>query len=252
MMLGICKLCNEEKELRKSHVIPRAVFKRALKGFNYGRILDHKYNKVINTQDQWATYLLCAGCEHELNVNYEKYALDVLRNNHKGVKHQEKEDFLQIVNVDQNRLILYLISILWRAIESRHEIFNNLDSLNIALSIRELFRVCIKEKTIPSIQFFSIRISKLVTTVKDLQNIELNFISNFVCKADIESRVRFLIIFEGYCFEIFLHTNANDRLKGLGLLRRNKRILKLPRVEAFSIPELNKNLVRMIDAHNNK
>lgn len=90
MKIDICKLCEKEKELRNSHVIPRAVFKRALEGHNFGRMLNHKHNKVINTQDQWATYLLCAECEHKLNVNYEKYALEVLRDNCKSVKHQKK------------------------------------------------------------------------------------------------------------------------------------------------------------------
>lgn len=35
MKKGICKLCDLEKELKRSHVIGRAVFKKALNGANY-------------------------------------------------------------------------------------------------------------------------------------------------------------------------------------------------------------------------
>lgn len=253
MIIGICKLCENQKELKKSHIIPRAVFKRALKGYTYGIMLDNEYNKIIKVQDQWAKYMLCAECEHLLNVNYEQYSLDVLRNNLKEIKFLEKGQYLQIENIDQTRMVLFVISILWRAIESDHKIFNQLKILNIELIIRKLLQNCVKHKVLPNLQFFSVRISKLVTTIDDLKDLKLDFITNLTFKPVVaQKRIRFLIIFEGYCFEIFFHSDPKDRLTGLGVLNKKKKILKLPYIDAFTIPELHKSILNMFEAKNSK
>jgi hypothetical protein len=252
MNLGVCRLCRNEKELKKSHVIPRAVFKKALKGFTYACVLDKEYNKIVKMQDQWATHLLCADCEEHLNISFEQYALNALRNTQKGVKHQEKSDYLQIVNIDQGRIILYVISILWRAIESNHYIFGNIRDLSIGERIKDFLRQCIELRSVPNINLYSVRISKLVTIIPEFKDMELNFITNITCKAEKENqRVRFLFINEGYSFEVFFHTNPGDNLSTIGVLKKNKRILKLPRIDAFSIPELNHSISSMIEVGNN-
>lgn len=248
MKIGICKLCRNEKELRKSHVIPRSVFKRALKEFTYARMLDHKNNKVVNTQDQWATYLLCADCEHQLNISFEKYSLGALRGEIRGVKHQEKKDYLQIVNIDQKRLILYMISILWRALESDHRVFKGINDLEISEQIKENLRLSIYKNRLPRAQLISVRISKLVTTIDEFKDLSLSFITNFTFNADPRGFVRSLIIMDGYSFEIFFHTSLSSQLPRLGVLKASKRILKIPRIEAFSIPELTQSLTKMIEA----
>lgn len=248
LKLGICQLCEEKKELRESHIIPRSVFKRTLKGFNYGRILDRDFNKVINDQDQWATYLLCGSCEHNLNFNFEQYSLAALRGESKNIKLRYKSEYLQIINIQQNTLILYVISILWRALVSKHKVFKNLEKLNLDIIVKTYLQQCIKHKVIPRNKVFSVRISKLVTTMKEFQNIKLNFISNFTYNLHQQKFIRFLIIFEGYCFEVFLHTNQIDTIQGVGVLGKNKRILKIPYIDAFTIPELQKSLSDMVDA----
>lgn len=252
MKIGICKLCNNEKELRKSHVIPRSVFKRALKGFIYGRMLDQKSNKVVNVQDQWATYLLCAECESKLNTRYEYYSLGVLRGESIQTKHQEKNDYCQIVDVDQKRLILFVVSILWRALESNHEVFKNLTDLGMAKPIKEILKLCVYDNVLPRPQFFTVKISKLVTTIDEYKDLDLSFISNWSFSVDERGFVKSLLIMDGHSFEIFFHTALESRLTGLGILKANKRILKLPRIEAFSIPELDQSLMRMLEAGKNQ
>lgn len=248
MKIGICKLCKNEKQLRNSHVVPRSVFKRALKGFNHGVVLDLKYNKVVNTQDQWATYLLCADCEHKLNIRYEEYSLAALRDEVRGVRHQEKQGYLQIVNINQHRLILFVLSILWRALESDHKVFKKINDLGVSEEVKEHYRSIIYNNILPRPQVFTVRISKLVTVIDEFKDLELNFITNFGFDADTSGFVRSLIIMDGYCFEIFLHTSPSSRLEGLGILKSQKKILKIPRIEAFSIPELKQSLGKMIEA----
>ncbi|MDT0130470.1 hypothetical protein FPK48_21345, partial [Acinetobacter baumannii] len=100
MKKGICKLCDLEKELKRSHVIGRAVFKKALNGANYALRLDKQHKKVIKDQDQWATYMLCGDCEHDLNTKYEGYSLDILRNKKKSVKHKKRDNHYEIQGVN--------------------------------------------------------------------------------------------------------------------------------------------------------
>lgn len=247
MSFGVCRLCKKESELRKSHVIPRSVFKRALKGFTYGLILDQQYNKVVNYQDQWAGYLLCGECESNLSTRYEEYSLGVLRGEQKRVKHQNKSEYLQIVDVDQKKLILFIISILWRAIESDHEVFKNLTDLNEAELIKENLRLCICENILPEQNLFTVRVSKLVTNIEQLKNLELKFITNWSFSADKRGFLRGLLIIDGYCFEVFFPIYSTNRLFGIGVLKENKRILKIPRIEAFSIPELNSSILKILE-----
>ncbi|EXB93745.1 hypothetical protein J891_3845 [Acinetobacter baumannii 44327_8] len=61
-------------------------------------------------------------------------------------------------------------------------------------------------------------------------------------------RIRFLTIFEGYCFEFFFLTDKSQSLSGLGVLKKNKRILKMPYIDIFSIPEFQKSLSEMIES----
>lgn len=252
MKIGVCKLCRQGKNLRDSHVVPRAVFRQMLGGAHYGIMLDSNRNKVIKSQDQWSMHMLCIGCEDKLNKRYEKYSLSVLRGMSKITKIQQKKDYIQIVNVDQKRIILFILSVLWRALESNHEIYNELKKLNVGELIRDTLRQSIFFNLLPKTNFFTIKISNLVTSAKEYESLDLKFISNFSFRADENGFVIFMCLMEGYCFEIFFHTTSNQRLTGLGILKSNKTILKIPRVEAFSIPELRNYLVKMIEASHNK
>ncbi|WON80526.1 hypothetical protein OK024_01385 [Acinetobacter sp. UGAL515B_02] len=234
--LGICKLCDIQSNLVKSHVIPRSVFAKTLKGYTYGRVLDRKYNKVVNEQDQWSTRLLCSKCEHMLNVNYEQYSLKILRTTSSNMEKLKKNDLLHVSDVDQKVLILFIISILWRAIESEHEIFKNLKIIQIDSTLKQLLKHCVRDNWLPFNNFFSVKISKLITKIDIYKNIKLDFISNFSIEPHENERIRILFIIEGYFFEIYLHTNPYDLLLDTGVLNKKKKILKIPLVEIFSIP----------------
>lgn len=250
MKIGICKLCDLEKELKRSHVIGRAVFKKALKGANYALRLDKQHNKVVKDQDQWATYMLCGDCEHKLNSKYEDYSLKILRNNLKAVKHKKRDSHYEIQGVDQKRLILYFLSIMWRGTESNHEVFKNLKVFDVAPAAKNFFKECIKSERVFLTEYYDIKISKLVSSITSLKNQELDFITDIHCSIDDNKRVRFLTIFEGYRFEFFFHTDLSQFVSGLGVLKKNKRILKMPYIDVFSIPEFRKSLLDMLESQN--
>lgn len=249
MEKGICKLCDLEKELKRSHVIGRAVFKKALKGANYALRLDKEHNKVIKDQDQWATYMLCGDCEHDLNTKYEGYSLDILRNRKKSVKHKKRDNHYEIQGVDQKKLILYLISIMWRGIESNHEVFKKLKIFDESPVAKNFLKGCIKSERVILTECYDVRISKLVSSITSFKNKELDFITDIHCSIDDNKSFRFLTIFEGYCFEFFYHTESSQIVSGLGVLKKNKRILKMPYIDVFSIPEFRKSLLDMLESH---
>ncbi|EXD56002.1 hypothetical protein J493_3816, partial [Acinetobacter baumannii 653020] len=162
MKNGICKLCDLEKELKRSHVIGRAVFKKALKGANHALRFDRQHNKVVKDQDQWATYMLCGECEQKLNKKYEEYSLNVLRDRMKSVKHKKRDSHYEIQGVDQKKLILYLLSIMWRGIESNHEVFKKLKIFDESPVAKNFLKKSVKNEQVFLTECFDLRISKLV------------------------------------------------------------------------------------------
>lgn len=236
MKLSKCKLCDNQSNLVKSHVIPRAVFAKTLKGFTYGKVLDRKYNKVVNEQDQWATRMLCLECEHFLNINYEQYTLNVLRNASANLTKLQSNKSLQISNIDQKTVILFIISIFWRALESDHEKFKILKKIQIDSNFKNLLKKCVRDNWLPFNNFFSVKLSKLITNIDKYKDLKLDFISNFSIEPYENERVRILLILEGYLFEIFLHSKPHDQVLENGVLNKKKKILNVPFIEVFSIP----------------
>ncbi|MCT6584792.1 hypothetical protein [Acinetobacter baumannii] len=248
MKKGICKLCDLEKELKRSHVIGRAVFKKALKGANHALRFDRQHNKVVKDQDQWATYMLCGECEQKLNKKYEEYSLNVLRDRMKSVKHKKRDSHYEIQGVDQKKLILYLLSIMWRGIESNHEVFKKLKIFDESPVAKNFLKKSVKNEQVFLTECFDLRISKLVSLIAPFSEMELDFITDIYCNIDEKQRIRLLTIFEGYCFEFFFLTDKSQFLTGLGVLKKNKSILKMPYIDIFSIPEFQKSLLVMIES----
>lgn len=237
MKIDICKLCNKPKVLQRSHVIGRSVFKHLLKesNGNFAYITLVKENKIEKTNDHWALPMLCACCESMLNQRYENYSLWALKNKQNGVKHKIKENYLQIQNINQYRLIMYVVSIFWRAIHSEHRVFKH---LHMPVEIENYLKNCILGNTVLNKKLIYIRIFKLVNTTHILSNLPLNkFITNIV-QIKQKDNLSFYTIFEGYYFEI--NFNSQDKFQNtqLGILNPNKRILNIPYKEIFSIREI--------------
>ena len=80
-----CRLCLNSGELRRSHIIPNALFKRikqrdAGKGIRFD---DSKESLVEHSSESWWEYLLCDGCEQRIGL-LDKYAVETLHNAHKS------------------------------------------------------------------------------------------------------------------------------------------------------------------------
>lgn len=238
MKISVCKLCDETKELQWSHVIGKSIFKNILRknGAHYSITTSLSEKKIFRSNDQWATYLLCKNCEELLNARYENYSLWALKNKQKGVKHQYRDNYLMISGVNQYRLIMYIISIFWRATKSDHRVFKHSITVD---EIDNYLKKCILGESEIDSKVISVRVSKLACERNYYtQDILENVITNLVPRTSHEKGFSYFMIFSGYYFEILIGCLEPHQRFDLGILRKNKRILKVPYVDFLSIPEV--------------
>jgi hypothetical protein len=128
---GKCKLCLQEGQLQRSHLIPRAYYKLLrTPGADDPNPITADENVTRTSQDQMVQHLLCAGCEDLLNKNGERWVL--LHNYrlagpwplHQALKAAKAEpefrsgtvySSLAIPDVDIEKLVYFGASIFWRA-----------------------------------------------------------------------------------------------------------------------------------------
>ena len=129
--LQVCKLCGEEKKLIKAHIIPFCFFKPLLKS---GVPRQHKLDtnprlskRVPN--GKWDKNLVCVGCDN-LFGKYESYAKKVLIDDfHNLTKPFSDGDdrFLEISNIDFNKIRLFVLSLLWKSSKTKMEAFSKVN-----------------------------------------------------------------------------------------------------------------------------
>lgn len=110
---GICALCLNENELKKSHIYPRHFYKSSgllgkKKKIIYSLRMDEKLSEKIDDVnfDGDKEYLLCKDCEQYLNFNYERYSAENFINKNAAFYNSKKLEYPKIK--------LYILSILWR------------------------------------------------------------------------------------------------------------------------------------------
>lgn len=252
MKIDICKLCDKSEEIQKSHVIGRSVFRNLLKisKSNFAYTTRVKEKKIVRTADQWAVPLLCRECESYLNAKYENYSLWSLKNKQPGVKHIQRDNYLTIMGVNQHRLIMYLVSIFWRAAHSTHRAYR---PVQITADLDTYLKEVILGRAILAQELISVKISKLTDGSKGFSSNDLRgIITNLVLRTRYKDGFSFFMVFEGYYFEIFFNClEPNERIQK-GILRKNKRILHVPFIDIRSIEELVQNMRQTKAIHESK
>ncbi len=118
-----CKLCQNQADLRNSHVLPE---------FFYTRLYDEKHRFMVISSDserqerflQQGLYekMLCGNCEVKFSV-YENYARGVIFGGVQVQSRPEPERLL-LRDVDYKQFRLFLLSLLWRMGVSELEFFS--------------------------------------------------------------------------------------------------------------------------------
>lgn len=166
-MLGICGLCHENKELRRSHLIAKGFYSRIAKAYpdQEGTILRSDGNNIYPSTSQVAQDFLCDECENRIAKNGEEYAIKVCAQSDgfvlKDILTQIKPDkrdaalgdlFLYdtVNSVNREALIYFALSVIWRASAKKNWGVEELESYYNALGpYEEMLRVFLltKERT---------------------------------------------------------------------------------------------------------
>jgi hypothetical protein len=153
--MSICKFCGQEKKLVKAHIIPRAFFE-AIKLSESKHSRGEKLKGVTNSRGNYPfrdttkgfydSNLVCLDCEGLFGPT-DDYAVQILLKNPKShVPHYLNGELLAwIINeYDYKKLMLFFISLLWRAGASSLKEFEKvslgpyLDTAKIALNKQNL------------------------------------------------------------------------------------------------------------------
>ena len=154
-MVGVCKLCEKERELRNSHILPEFMYQnlydaKPRRFYTLKVDLDNseKSKKKIE-QKGIREYLLCGECEVLLS-RYENYAAETIYAKNKGnkaeiVKSSQTDDLqyftYEYKGFSYKEFKIFLLSILWRIIISKS--FNTPD---IESELVEKLRIAILEE----------------------------------------------------------------------------------------------------------
>ena len=127
-----CKLCDEDKKLIKSHIIPKGFFK-PLNLENKSALLYTNTKGVHPKRSPIGFYdknILCKECDAKLGI-WDEYAQKLLLhdfNEDNAVYNGKTKDHYIIKNYDYHLLKLFFISLLWRASITSHKIFNRIST----------------------------------------------------------------------------------------------------------------------------
>lgn len=118
-----CKLCQKERELKKSHIIPEFIYSSLYdEKHRFHEISDDVKKKNKLPQKGIREKLLCLECEQHLS-KYERYASLILNGGYSlNVRNEGK--LIQLNNIDYQKFKLFALSILWRAGVSKRRIFS--------------------------------------------------------------------------------------------------------------------------------
>ncbi len=118
--MGICKFCNQERELCDSHIIPEFMYKPMYQEKHQFYELSN-IKKVRYHQKGLREKLLCKKCESFFSV-YEGYAASVFRKI-SNYSLDYNKGFIIIPDVDYIKYKLFLLSVLWRMSISKKSVF---------------------------------------------------------------------------------------------------------------------------------
>jgi hypothetical protein len=124
---GICPLCLQEAELRNSHIVPLGFFAE-VRQQGTPTFASAKRGASWQMQGGMHEHMLCPTCERLLGDEYDRYAIDILRNGRAGVVVHSREEGFILAGVDVNRLKLFVLSVFWRAHHAKKVPLENVDT----------------------------------------------------------------------------------------------------------------------------
>ena len=233
-----CRLCRKIKDLRRSHILPDALF-RSIKRQNSGKVIsfdDSKDTLVKYSSESWWEDLFCFDCEGIISA-YEKYGLERLRGRPKNMVHSHNRG-LTIGNVDYAKFKLFVTSLLWRAAVSNLDAFAK---VVLPRSIAEEARTSlISSRPLSPFKLGCTIVRLIDQTSESKGGFSETAIKQLIIPPipRIRSRyVSFIFVFEGYLLEFFAPSIPLNESARQGFLK-NTKVLYIPNKNIFEIEEL--------------
>ena len=119
-----CHLCNKDKDLRKSHILPEFVYKTLYDDKHKFHVLSNSENRLKPKEQKGIRErLLCDACEQKLSIN-EKYTSEALLGG-VPIMVRDVDNLIEISELNYKKFKLFQLSILWRASIASHKIFSD-------------------------------------------------------------------------------------------------------------------------------
>jgi len=228
--MDACSLCLENKPLSDSHIIPRSFFHKIKNGIPQLIKLntDPKISPALDNAN-WNEPLLCADCEHFLNVTYENSQLSFFRN-YKSVSKSHAK--LTYHNLNFKKFYIMWLSIIWRASISRLPEFSKVD---LGADINELIRyVILSENITPHGADITDHIKIGLTRIKPLAGMDEQVVRKMLTSPILEespSGFNFYFMVEGFLvFYIFSPIYQHLPPPYFGEIKKS-RFLRIPRID---------------------
>lgn len=236
-----CALCVAQKPLRRSHIIPNAVFRRIKQAQNSGQLIqmdDSENAPVRRSQDTWSERMLCADCERIIG-GYESYGLELLRVRN-GSSVEDHAGGVTFRAHDYRRFKLFLTSILWRAAVSSQEVFAK---VILPERCKEEARASLLAAKPLSPLRLGCHMHRLVDTEAtpeygfDLDSLSQIVISPIPRLHDGRKYYTFLFLIEGFLLEYFVRAVPFKQCGKRGI-HRDSPALFVPNKCIFDVPEI--------------
>ena len=211
--IGICKLCDKEKELKKSHAIPSSFIKTVLDDDGLAFTFDKNNNKnPKRVGNNLKGYLLCGGCENFLSKTYEHPFITLLKNGSidKGKSSINKTPDGHVFKLESEKLssvhvINFIISVFWRISLLNIDSFKD---FNLPDSCLDWMKDIILKNKLPESRIIGIEINTLIDSSEKFPNDE---VLNTVCPPFIfeispppNTTVTIAMFFGGYFFKMIM------------------------------------------------
>ncbi len=220
-----CALCQNVRELKKSHIVPNAYF-RSMKNVE-GKLVSFQLEpdaRVRLTQDSWYERLLCETCEGRFSALETRW-IARMRSVNQAIT--EGAPVVELPDFDYDSFRTFLLSILWRSSVSTLDPF---ESVKLSTTDNEALRLALLAGSTRAVGKWHILLRAIVDTQRVLQ------FEQFLLKPTgtaAGSTIRFRYIFGGFVVDFF-----NEKMTTPDSLVRDEATFKVFPIAMTDVDEI--------------
>lgn len=225
-----CPLCNEEKKIVNSHIIPEGFYKKLYDKNKTAMYASKTRKKVKPIQKGEREYLLCEKCDNEIIGKLDKYAIEVIRDK-KYIEIEEYSNCIIWDKIDYNKFKLFHLSVLWRASISK----TKCKAVNLSNEQSNEIRECILSGKAPSSDKYQIFGLYLIDPENDYENCDgMVTYGNRYEVENIPNSEVYVFIYGGIAWNyVVSNSNNNDFFERVGLKEIGNILLQKEDIRRF-------------------